>query len=257
MTPAVTSHPREIELRRLLAGETVEAAAAHVTACAECKARLKDFEDQQHRFEAAIPFERFAAGVERATRQPRVTPKTVSRGPVRILVAIAATVLLLAGIPLVLHGQSGQQNRLKGGSEVEVIVAAPANGPQRMGSHDPLQPEALGHGERVRIGFRAGGYRYLAAVSIDESGEVTALYPQTGPSIRVRTDGAKEYLSDSLEFTGHGLERVVVVMTAEPLDVEDVRRAAKARYDDARGNLTQLGALDLPGEQFHRTFLKP
>ena len=256
MTSDVTQHPRELELRRLLAGEKVEAAENHVNVCAECKARMKEFEEQQQRFEAAIPFERFAAGVERATRQPRATPKT-TRGPVRILVAIAATVLLLAGIPLVMRGGQEGSHRLKGGSEVEVVVAAPANGPQRMGSHDPLLPEALANGERVRIGFRAGGFRYLAAVSIDESGEVTALYPERGPSIRVRTDGAKEYLSDSLEFTGHGLERVVVVMTTEPLDVEDVRRAAKARYDEARGNLSQLGTLDLPGEQFHRTFLKP
>jgi hypothetical protein len=255
---AATQHPREIELKRLLAGETIEEAAAHVGSCGACKARVKELEDQQQRFEAAIPFERFAAGVERATRQPRVTPKA-TRGPVRILMAIAATVLLLAGIPLAMRSQGAEigTNRLKGGSEVEVVVAGPANGPQRMGSHDPLLPEALGPGERVRIGFRAGGYRYLAAVSIDEKGEVTALYPERGPSLRVRTDGAKEYLSDSLEFTGHGLERVVVVMTAEPLDVEDVRRAAKARYDEARGNLTQLGTLDLPGEQFHRTFLKP
>ncbi|MBS1150751.1 MAG: hypothetical protein H6Q89_2449, partial [Myxococcaceae bacterium] len=124
-------------------------------------------------------------------------------------------------------------------------------------SDDPLQPEALGPGERVRIGFRAGAYRYVAAVSIDESGEVTALYPERGPSLRVRADGTREYMSDSLEFTGHGLERVVVVMTSEPIDVEDVRRAAKAGYDEARGNLSQLGTLDLPGEQFHRTFLKP
>ena len=250
-------HPREIELRRLLAGETAADAAAHLGACEECKGRLKDLEQQQQRFEAAIPFERFAAGVERATRQPRATPKT-TRGFERIGVAIAATVLLLAAIPLLMRGQTDTgTNRLKGGSEVEVVVASAANGPQRMGSHDPLLPEALANGERVRIGFRAGGYRYLAAVSIDESGAVTALYPERGLSLRVRTDGAKEYLSDSLEFTGHGLERVVVVMTTEPLDVEEVRRAAKARYDEARGNLSQLGTLDLPGEQFHRTFLKP
>jgi len=252
------NHPREIELRRLLAGEQVDDAAAHVPACAECKARVKELESEQQRFEGAIAFERFAAGVERAHRQPRETPKQASRGPVRILMAIAATALLLAGIPLVMRGQNeGGFNRLKGGSEVEVIVAAAGNGPQRVGSHDPLQPEALGQGERVRIGFRAGNHHYLAAVSIDEAGEVTALYPEKGPSLRVRSDGATEYLSDSLEFTGHGLERVVVVMTSEPLDVEDVRRAAKERYDEARGNLTQLGALDLPGEQFHRTFLKP
>lgn len=257
MRSAVPQHPREIELRRLLAGEQLTDAAAHLASCAECKARVKDLEDQQQRFEGAIPFERFAAGVERATRQPRATPKT-TRGPVRILIAIAATVLLLAGIPLVMRSQLDEGgNRLKGGSEVEVVVAGPANGPQRIASDDPLQPEALGPGERVRIGFRAGAYRYVAAVSIDESGEVTALYPERGPSLRVRADGTREYMSDSLEFTGHGLERVVVVMTSEPIDVEDVRRAAKAGYDEARGNLSQLGTLDLPGEQFHRTFLKP
>ncbi len=257
MNPAAPLHPREIELRRLLTGETIEAISTHLTGCTDCKARLTQLQEQQQSFEAAIPFERFAAGVERAMRQPRPTPKTTG-GPVKILIAIAATVLLLAGIPLVMRATTGEPtHRLKGGSEVEVVIAGQANGPQRMGSPDPLLPEALGHGERVRIGFRAGNYRYLAAVSIDESGEVTALYPERGPSIRVRNDGAKEYLSDSLEFTGHGLERLVVVMTADPIDVEDVRRAARARYDEARGNLSQLGTLDLPGEQFHRTFLKP
>jgi len=28
-------------------------------------------------------------------------------------------------------------------------------------------------------------------------------------------------------------------------------------FQDARGDLTKLGSLPLPGEQFHRTFLKP
>ena len=112
---SATSHPREIELRRLLAGETVEAAAAHLAGCAECKARTKDLEEQQQRFEAAIPFERFAAGVERATRQPRATP-SANRRPIQILVAIAATVLLLTGIPLAMRPDHGS-NRLKGGME--------------------------------------------------------------------------------------------------------------------------------------------
>lgn len=252
----MSAHLREIQLRRLLAGEKLDDAAAHLAACAECRARTKELEGEQAKFEAAIPFERFAAGVERATRQPRATPAP-SRGPVRILMAIAASVLLLAGVPLLMRAeQAGSGNRLKGGSDVEVVVAGAANGPQRMGSHDPLAPEALAPGERVRIGYRAGGYRYLAAVTIDDKGEVSALYPERGPSLRIRTEGATEYMP-ALEFTGQGLERVVVVMTEEPLNVEEVKKAAKLRYDEARGNLSQLGTLDLPGEQFHRTFLKP
>ena len=232
------------------------AAAAHLADCAECKLKLKGFEDEQKRFEAAIPFERFAAGVERATRQPRATPAP-RKQLIRVVMAIAAGLVVLAGVPLVMKGVDPSNNRIKGGTGIDVRVASPANGPQRMASQDPQVPEALAPGEWVRIGFRAGGYRYLAAVSIDEHGEVTALYPERGPSLRVRTEGSTEYLSDKLAFTGQGLERVVVVLTAEPLDVEDVKRAAKARYDEARGNLNQLGTLDLPGEQFHRTFLKP
>lgn len=252
----MSAHLREIQLRQLLAGEKLEEAAAHLAACAECKARTKDLEAEQQRFETAIPFERFAAGVERATRQPRQTPRS-NRRPMQIIVAIAASVLVLAGVPLVMRGGGDHgSNRTKGGSEVEIVVAGASNGPQRMGSHDPLAPEALAPGERVRIGYRAGGYRYLAAVTIDEKGEVSALYPERGPSLRIRTDAATEYMP-ALEFTGAGLERVVVVMTEEPIDIEEVKKAAKVRYDEARGNLAQLGTLDLPGEQFHRTFLKP
>jgi hypothetical protein len=251
-----TGHPREIELRRVFAGESVPGAASHLGECAVCKAKLKGFEEEQRKFEAEIPFERFAAGVERATRQPRATPAP-RRQVMRVAMAIAAGVVVLAGA-LVLKGGDPDTNRLKGGTGVDVIIASPANGPQRLASQDPQVPEALAPGEWLRIGFRSGGYRYLTAVSIDESGEVTALYPERGPSLRVRTAGGTEYLgNDKLAFTGQGLERVVVVMTKEPLDVEDVKRAAKARYDEARGNLSQLGTLDLPGEQFHRTFLKP
>ena len=256
MSPGVTGHPRELELRRFQAGETVATTAAHVADCAECKARLKGFEDEQRRFEAEIPFERFAAGVERATRQPRATPAP-RRRLMQIGVAVAAGLLVLAAVPLLMKGPQTGSNRLKGGSGIDVVVASPSNGPQRMASPDPQSPEALARGEWVRIGFRAGGYRYLAAVSIDETGQITALYPERGPSLRVRSEGTTEYLADKLEFTGSGLERVVVVLTNDPLDVEEVKRAAKTRYDEARGNLSHLGTLDLPGEQFHRTFLKP
>lgn len=252
----MSAHLREIELRRLMSGEKLDAATEHLASCAECRARTKELEAEQAKFEAAIPFERFAAGVERATRQPRATPAPTRR-PVRILTALAAGILLLVGVPMMLIGEETElRNRTKGGSDVEVVIAAPSNGPQRAGSPDPLAPEALAPGERVRIGYRAGGYRYLAAVTIDEKGEVSALYPEAGPSLRIRTDGSTEYMP-ALEFTGTGLERVVVVMTEEPLNIEDVKKAAKHRYDEARGNLSQLGTLDLPGEQFHRTFLKP
>ena len=65
-------HIGELELRRHRAGETLGAEGpvieAHAAACAECKARIRALDDEQRRFEAAISFDRFAAGVERAAR---------------------------------------------------------------------------------------------------------------------------------------------------------------------------------------------
>ena len=62
---------------------------------------------------------------------------------------------------------------------------------------------------------------------------------------------------DSLELTGKGTERIIVVLSDQPIDVEVARRAARAAYQRAGGDVTRLPKLDLPGEQFVRTFAKP
>lgn len=248
----MTSHATELTLRKLFAGEGVSPALKeHSETCDQCKAKLRAIEEEQKKFEAAIPFERFAAGVERAARNPRelVTPPP-RRQWLGYAMAVAASLLVVAAIPLVLRGDSGG-NRLKGSDTVDVIVAGPSNGPQRTASHQVA--EALAPGERVQIAWDAKATRYLITVSIDEGGEVSAI-PDSGQSMTVTGKGQ---LPHSIEFTGKGTEHVVVVLTKEPLQVEDVRRALKLRFDEARGNLGQLGQLDVAGEQFHYTFLKP
>ena len=48
-----------------------------------------------------------------------------------------------------------------------------------------------------------------------------------------------------------------MVLSDQPIDVEAARRAARAAYQRAGGDVTRLPKLDLPGEQFVRTFAKP
>ena len=48
-----------------------------------------------------------------------------------------------------------------------------------------------------------------------------------------------------------------MVLMDQPIDVDVARRAARAAYDRAGGDLGHLPRLDLPGEQFTRTFVKP
>jgi hypothetical protein len=48
-----------------------------------------------------------------------------------------------------------------------------------------------------------------------------------------------------------------VVLSDQPVDVQVARQAARLAYDRAGGDLGHLPRLDLPGEQFTRTFAKP
>ncbi len=267
-------HIGELDLRRYNAGEALgpDAAAidAHAASCTECKGRLRALGDEQRRFESEISFDRFAAGVERAARTARPAPR---RLPARFwavpTLAMAAAVALVVGLhaprsplgsglgvghdhPHVLpDGYDG----IKGGAGMTVRVAGVAG--QRTARVDATEPLAVG--ERLRIGYQAGGHRYLLSLSIDEHGEVTPLYPERGASLTVPAGvwGATHFLPDSLELTGTGIERIIVVLSDQPIDVEAARAAARAAYDQAGGDLGRLPKLAVSGEQFTRTFAKP
>jgi hypothetical protein len=94
-------------------------------------------------------------------------------------------------------------------------------------------------------------------VSIDDAGEITPIYVENGRSLPIAPGSARTWLPDSLEFTGKGLERLVIVLSASPLTLDQVSAPLRLAWQDARGDLTKLGSLPLPGAQFHRTFLKP
>jgi hypothetical protein len=260
-------HIGELELRRRRAGETLGAEGpvieAHAASCAECKARIRALDDEQRRFEAAISFDRFAAGVERAARgTPAVARR---RAPMRSwmvvpTLAMAAAVAVVVTFRGPLHGPGTQvhppgYDGLKGGAGMLVRVAGAAG--QRTARVDDAEP--LSAGERLRIGYQTGGHRYLLSLSIDEHGEVTPLYPEQGTSLTVPAgvSSATHFLPDSLELTGTGLERIIVLLSDQPVDMTVARRAARAAYDRAGGDLGHLPRLDLPGEQFTRTFAKP
>jgi hypothetical protein len=265
MTTAVGAeeHIGELKLRRLRAGEAqgddARAMTAHAAACPLCKARLREIDDEQRRFEQAISFDRFAAGVERAARRPAMPAAT--RGAPQAWWAFPTLAAAAAALALVVtfgaRERGGEHNRLKGGADVVMRIGA-GDGAQRIASRGA--PEALGTGERIRIGYKAGRFRYLTAVSLDDRGQATAVYPEAGKSLAVtgeETGTLTRYLPDSVELTGAGAERVIVVLSAEPLDVDAVKRAAESAYRKAKGDILRLPALDIPGEQFHRTFIKP
>jgi hypothetical protein len=261
-------HIGELTLRRRRAGEALgpdgPAIDAHAMTCPDCRARIRALEDEQRRFEHEISFDRFAAGVERAARgASKNKPKPMRRRPIMssawvapMLAMAACVVAMITFVPRP-HMTEPQRTatRLKGGAGITVRVAGVEG--QRNARVDSTEP--LARGERLRIGYQAGSHRYLIALTIDEHGVVQALSPEQGKSLALPdADGsATRYLPDSWELDGAGLERIIVVLSDQPIDVATAARAARAAYDKAGGNLARMPSLDLPGEQFVRAFAKP
>jgi len=272
-------HSGDMRLRRFLAdelaGDEKDAVARHAAGCAECARRLEGLRAEQRAFEGQISFDRFSAGVERAARVPHDGARPALRWWKRPtsaasfagmfgLGAVAATVaLIVTAQPLfeqirvrnaadaALH-----RNNLKGGGpQLAIRVAAPDDGPQRTAAETGIEP--LARGERLRIGVRPGGRRYLFSVSIDDKGVVTALYPETGVSVAVPPTVDLQYLPDSVELTGSGIERVIVVLSDEPLELDIMQRAAVAAFHKAKGDVAHMPPLVIDGDQFHRVFQKP
>lgn len=236
----MSTHPSMLTLRRLHSGEAAFGEVqAHLAGCAACAAKLQSFTAEQRELEQAVPFERFAAGVQKRTARP-------VRRAVTVGLALAATLALVFAVS---RSSETAINRVKGGASVDMVVSG--GGGQRQAAGEP---EALAPGERVRVGLTAGVWRYAMVVSIDERGMVTPIYLENGRSLSVT---GTAWLPDSLEFTGRGLERLVIVLSQAPLTLDTVSQAAKSAYDAAHGDVARMTDLELPGEQFQRTFLKP
>lgn len=257
----MSAHVREWDLRRRAAGELapeeVAALGAHLAGCEACRATELALADERRRFEAALPFEQFEKGVAQRQNRPRRAVPVLRW--VQGAVALAASVGFAVAAPRLIarmnEGGATHLNRLKGGAEIELRIAGAGNGPQRVAAERGA--EALGPGERVRIGYRAGPHRYVAAIAVDATGEVSPLYPESGPSLPAAAAPQLTYLPGSLEFTGHGQERVIVVLSDEPLDMTRLSSAARTAFQKAGGDVAKLPPLDIAGEQFQRTLLQP
>ena len=140
------------------------------------------------------------------------------------------------------------------GAELTVRVAPPENGHQRIVAPEAAEP--LATGERILLGVRAGSRRFIVAVCLDDRGNLTPLYPEDGIGLELPPSLGLHNLPDGIELTGHGFERLIVLLTDQPIEPDIVRAAAASAFTRADRNLLRLPRLDLPGDQFQRTFLR-
>jgi hypothetical protein len=254
-----SSHVAELALRCYRAGEFAPDACAevdrHLAGCPTCRAKLRVLVEEQRSFEREIPFERFAGGVERAQRVPRQRPRRAWVLSISGVVAAAALALFAVRVSSPGHNQ---RNGIKGSSvEATARIASATASTQRIappGSQEVLEP-----GDRVRLGYKTVDERYLAAISVDDHGEVTPLYPESGSALAVSSTPETVYLPDSLEFTGAGRERVFLFLARTPFDLEAAKQAVKSAHQAGKGDLSALPNPAFAGGQdvFSWLFRKP
>ena len=247
----VSEHTGELHLRRFRVGELEgadrDAVEKHLAGCESCQTKLAELTLEQASFEQQISFERFAGGVERASRVPsRPPPRAIWFGGITGLAAAAALAMVAFGPrpgqlgPEPLPSASGARNTLKGdGLGVDLRVAGPDG---RQHSVPTSEPAALEAGARIRIGVRTLAPRYLVALSLDEQGEVSLLYPNGNESLALPAGPTTTYLPGSLEFLGQGQERVFVLLAEKPFATEAALSAARAALAKAEGDVARMSA---------------
>lgn len=242
-------------LERLRAGELgadeERAVRAHAAGCQRCGAELAALQKEAEALKAEVPFETFAAAVER--KQARRRRGKVA-GPVGLALAAGIALILVWG-PMKAVMTSGRHGHhlTKGGSALELFV-----GGTGATARQAQDGEALAPGERVRVGYLAPDKAYVLVLSVDEAGVATALYPESGPSLAVDKGAGTHLMPDSLELTGAGQEKIIAVFSDRPIDMKAALEAASKEFARA-GRLDRMADLPLPvrAEQSARTLKKP
>jgi hypothetical protein len=149
-------------------------------------------------------------------------------------------------------------NNIKGAARFGTVRIAGSGGAQRDADINGL--EALQAGDRLRLGYRIDRPGFVAALSVDDAGAVTPIYPEKGSSVPARASAQPVYLPESVELTGQGRERVYLVLTDAPVAVDELSAAVKATYQRGGRKLTSLPIpyVATPGlEVYSWLFAKP
>ncbi len=241
-------------LAKLRAGELDDEAAArtrsHLSSCALCLREMDRLEQEEQQFRKEVSLAGFR---RRQERKQAAHARRRWAGPAGL--AIAASLLgVLALGPLRDLLKPTPRNQLKGTSPALELYVGGAGARPRVAVPD----EQLSPGEKIRVAIRAPSASdgYVVVISVDEAGEATALYPETGESLPSDPGAGSHLLPDSVELTGQGFEKVIAVFSARPLRVDQVLEAARAELSRA-GSLRAMSPLPVGSTESSQLLRKP
>ncbi len=244
-----------IDLLLLAALPATEATEAkqHLDGCDECRGRWRELNEDKQRFEQFV-FARTLPKVEARVAASRASffmrafafrPHFFDRFKLRILIpvmAVAAAAAVVASMGPGTQTEDDVYVGIKGGAQasLEVFAVRGAGGVFQVAPGSTLQP-------KDRIGFMVNpaGAKYLMVASRDGAGVFSVYHPfgaqQSQPVTPAKTKlelPTKVELDETL-----GAERVVAVLSDEPVTAEQVEAALKADPNNPK----------LPGVRFVST----
>jgi hypothetical protein len=197
-------------VRRLVAGELQGAErdrlSDHVKGCARCQVTERELATERTELAAAIPFDRFAAGVaERLARPAKVS--RFSRPMAWASMAIAASLLAVVGAQVWLHelGQGSPREvatRVKGGAGAQLYVQ------DQSGSRALGPNESVASGAKLLLSLEPAGHRFAAAALVDRD----------GPAVLYVGPAKAGPLPQAFEWTAEGTARLIVQYADQPID---------------------------------------
>ena len=229
-----------------LAGEDEQRLRAHAASCPECARALADLAREAEAFHREVAFDRFEAAV--AAKAQKRSRRHIA-GPVGLALVAGLAALLFIRPLTALHSRPGIKG--DGASVLELFVGCAGQAPRIAQNNETLAP-----GERVRVGYQSAHRRFVLVFSIDEAGVATALYPESGPSLPAEQGPGTHLMPDSLELTGRGAERIVALLSDEPIDARAALAAASREFSRA-GRLDRMGPMRLGAEELSVVLHKP
>jgi len=210
----VTRHPSELALEAYLLDRTGANVAPHLAGCERCRTRLARMEREGEDFRRfVLPATLDAVLEKNAPRRRRTWLWLLGIAPVA---AVAALIVAIRPSQPP-EGYVGE----KGGMSLVAYLGAPS------GAKVVLDGQAVQASAALRFSVTPAGRCNLWVVSVDESGQISRIYPTLGEGgAPVSKQGA---LPGGAVLDGRaGLERFYAVCSPAPLRYEDLTKSVSA-----------------------------
>jgi len=231
MTDHLDARPApEHDLERFLAGDLPPHRLARVRSAVArdpvLRDRLDRLEQSSREILAAYPPAEMAAAIRRRLERPAAGAAVRRcRWPWLVLASAATTAILVIGLSVPRPGASPVIDRIKGAGPSLVVTRWTPGGYEWLADGSVAAP-----GDVLRLGYRAGGRRFGAILSVDGSGTVTQHFPAARDRAVDLVQAGTTWLDTTCELDGTPRwTRFYLITGDHPFELGPLRESARTR----------------------------